>query len=203
MMTESGEKVTIKINGLESGIRTTGLSTMGDLIELIKGSIDPEHMITGLLINGRDLADAEWNANLGQLGTVILEVETGSPQEFVASRFAQAADVVRTCYIDFRDARKCFQGGDMARGNQRLVHAVNTLRAFFEWYGTMCELVPESERANYDLGPQVNEISEVCKRICQQQLYQSWWALGETLEKELEPQLDKLEDFCRKFTVSN
>jgi hypothetical protein len=44
----------------------------------------------------------------------------------------------------------------------------------------------------------VTEISETCKKICQQQLYQSWWALGESLEKELEPKLDKLEDACRK-----
>ena len=36
-------------------------------------------------------------------------------------------------------------------------------------------------------------------KMSQQQLYQSWWALGETLEKELEPKLDKLEDFCRGF----
>ena len=33
----------------------------------------------------------------------------------------------------------------------------------------------------------------------QQQLYQSWWAIGETLEKDLEPKLDALEDQCRKF----
>jgi hypothetical protein len=45
----------------------------------------------------------------------------------------------------------------------------------------------------------VEDIAECCKRICQQQLYQSWWALGETIEKELEPKLDKLEDFCRSF----
>jgi hypothetical protein len=76
--------------------------------------------------------------------------------------------------------------------------AVDTLRAFFEWYGTLMQLVPEGERTRIDISSQVREISEICKRICQQQLYQSWWALGESLEKELEPQLDRLEDTCRR-----
>ena len=67
----------------------------------------------------------------------------------------------------------------------------------------MQELVPVSERSSYELGDRVTEITETCKRICQQQLYQSWWALGETLEKELEPQLDRLEDFCKKFGTEN
>ncbi|MEI7489443.1 MAG: hypothetical protein WCJ72_18910, partial [Chryseobacterium sp.] len=56
--------------------------------------------------------------------------------------------------------------------------------------------------ASYDIEKQVIEIGEVCQKICQQQLYQSWWALGETIEKELEPKLDQLETFCRRFQES-
>jgi hypothetical protein len=87
----------------------------------------------------------------------------------------------------------------MNTGNRMLIEAVNTARAFFEWYGTLLELVPEEERGHYDISKYVAEISSICKTICQQQLYQSWWALGETIEKELEPKLDKLEDHMRKF----
>ena len=87
----------------------------------------------------------------------------------------------------------------MQTGNQRLVQAVNTAKAFFDWYATIVELAPKEKRSSYDINPQVLEISQICKTICQQQLYQSWWALGETLEKQLEPKLDKLEDFLRKF----
>jgi hypothetical protein len=87
----------------------------------------------------------------------------------------------------------------MITGNKRLKSAVDTLRAFFEWYGTLLQLVPDIKRDKLDISTEVQDISETCKKICQQQLYQSWWALGETLEKELEPKLDKLEDFLRKF----
>ena len=60
------------------------------------------------------------------------------------------------------------------------------------------QLVSETKREKLDISSQVVEISETCKKICQQQLYQSWWALGESLEKDLEPKLDKLEDACRR-----
>lgn len=192
--------VSVRINGEESQIRGDGLPKIADLVELIKTMIDPDHMITGILLNGRDLEEEEWTANPGNMGTAIIEIETGTQAEFVTERMKSASDVVRACYMEFRDARKKFQDGDMQGGNQAMVRAVNTTRAFFEWYATIFELVPADQKTRYDINPQVAEISEVCKRICQQQLYQSWWALGESLEKDLEPRLDKLEDFCRKAT---
>lgn len=172
---------------------------IADIIELIKANIDPEHMITEILLDGKELQDDDWLGAASKYGTVIMEVQTGTPESFVNERMSQASEVVRSCYLQFRDARKSFQDGDMQTGNQRLVQAVNTAKAFFDWYATIVELAPKEKRSSYDINPQVLEISQICKTICQQQLYQSWWALGETLEKQLEPKLDKLEDFLRKF----
>lgn len=187
------------INGSESSISGTGLPKMADMVELIKASIDPEHMITQLLLDGKELGDNDWSAPCGAFETAIVEVETDTPERFVEDRLSKASAVIQACYMEFRDSRKSFQAGDMQRGNQQLMTAVKTAQAFFEWYGVIFELVTPEKRVNYDISTQVTEISTICKRICQQQLYQSWWALGETLEKELEPKLDKLEDFLRKF----
>ena len=195
--------MSVVINGQESAIKGGGLSTFGDLIELIKSAIDPDHMITSIMIDGRELTDADWTSHPGRVETSIIEIETGTPESFAADRLAKASEVVRACFMEFRDARKAFQDGQMQVGNKKLLQAVNTLQAFFEWYGTMMELVPAADKARYDLTPKIMELSEVCKRICQQQLYQSWWALGESIEKELEPKLDKLEDFCRTFKTVN
>ncbi len=190
--------VAIRLNGKDSSVRTDGLSRISDLIELIKSMIDPEHMITGILLDGRDLDDAHWEMSPTQFTTSILEIETGTPERFVAERMSQASDIVKTCYYEFRDARKAFQDSNMQIGNQALIKGTNILKAFFEWYTTMADLVPADKRGRFDISSQTAEITDVCKQICQQQLYQSWWALSETLEKELEPRLDKLEDFCRK-----
>jgi hypothetical protein len=187
------------INGNESSINAMGLPKIADVVELIKASIDPAHMITELLLDGKELADNDWAAPCGSYETAIIEVATNTPDAFVQDRMAKSSTVVQQCFMQFRDSRKSFQSGDMQRGNQQLIRAVDTTRAFFEWYGVLLELVPTEQRPAYDISAQVSEISSICKRICQQQLYQSWWALGETIEKELEPKLDKLEDFCRKF----
>jgi hypothetical protein len=169
-----------------------------DLLELIKAQIDPEHMITAISIDGRDLTDDEWNQSMTQFGGDTLAIETGHPDTYVAEKMQDASRVVRSCFFEFRDARKGFQDGDTISGNQRLKVAVDTLKAFFDWYGSLVQLVSGPKRDKLDISPQVVEISETCKKICQQQLYQSWWALGESLEKELEPKLDKLEDACRR-----
>ncbi|RIL12542.1 MAG: hypothetical protein DCC75_00270 [Proteobacteria bacterium] len=194
--------VSVRVNGSDAPIPGTPSSSFGDLIELIKSGIDPEHMITSILLDGRELEDADWTKNLGQFGTSIIEIDTDTPERFVTARMACAGDVVKSIFLQFRDARQGFQNGGMFDGNQKLLRAVNTAKAFFEWYATMMELVPEGQKAKYDINDQVQVISDICKRVCQQQLYQSWWALGETLEKELEPKLDKLESFCSKFATA-
>jgi hypothetical protein len=187
------------INGEESGIRTEGLNTVADLIELIKTVIDPEHMITALLLDGNELKETDWAAGINNFKDSVLEVQTGAPRQFVADRLAESSGIVGKCFIVFRNCRKLFQDGKMEEGNRQLVEAVSALKAFFEWYSTIMALVPQNERSQYDITEHVNALSEACKKICQQQLYQSWWALGETLKDELEPRLDKLEDQCRKF----
>lgn len=193
--------VSIIVNGGEAPVKTEGLQKIADLVELIKASIDPEHMITQILLNGRELSEQDWTTSVNSYDTAIIEFETGTPESFVAARMAQASEIVREAFLMFRDARKAFQDGKMQDGNRRLVKAVDVLQAFFGWYGAMMDLVPEKDRAQYDISTQVRELSDTCKKICQQQLYQSWWALGECLEKDLEPKLDRLEDFCRKFGV--
>lgn len=188
----------VRINGKYTDINCTSVARFTDLIELLKMSIDPEHMMTSILIDGRELSDEEWSQSTAQLTGEVLDIETGLPEDYVVDRIQDASRVVRSCFLEFRDARKGFQDGDAVTGNKRLKSAVDTLRAFFEWYGTLLQLVPTPKRSKLDITPQVQEISETCKQICQQQLYQSWWAVGESLEKELEPKLDKLEDVCRR-----
>ncbi|MCX6114561.1 MAG: hypothetical protein NTV65_05000 [Proteobacteria bacterium] len=190
--------IQIRINGEAATMPIERLQTFADLIELVKSSIDPEHMVTLIHLDGRDISDEEWMLSPQQLPGELLDFQTGRPEIYVAERLQDASGVVRSCFFEFRDARKGFQDGDAMMGNKRLKVAVDTLRAFFEWYGTLMQLVPDTKRAKLDISNEVQEISEICKKICQQQLYQSWWALGESLEKDLEPKLDKLEDACRK-----
>jgi hypothetical protein len=188
----------IRINGEFSNFNCAATPRFTDLVELIKVSIDPEHMITSILIDGRELTEGEWSQATAQMVGDILDIETGTPALYVADRMQDASHVVRACLFEFRDARKAFQDGDQVLGNRKLKVGVDTLRAFFEWYGTILQLAPAHDRVKLDIAPHITEISDTCQKICQQQLYHSWWAIGESLAKELEPQLDKLEDVCRR-----
>jgi hypothetical protein len=188
----------ILINGQVVEFNLARARKFTELLELIKSTIDPEEMITAITIDGRELSDSEWEQEVSQFDCDNLEILTGSPDSYVGERLQDASRVVRSCFFEFRDARKGFQDGDNIVGNKRLKVAVDTLRAFFDWYGTLTQLVSETKRKNLDITPQVTDIADTCKKICQQQMYQSWWALGESLEKELEPKLDKLEDACRR-----
>lgn len=190
----------VRINGRETPINTAGLQRMTDFVELVKSIIDPEHMITAILINGCELSDNDWVAAVSQFESATIEIETGRPEEYVYHRLATAADILSQCYMAFRSARKDFQAGIMQEANRKLLNGVNTLREFFSWYSTLLELLDAEKRKPFDITEPVKEITDTCKTLCQQQLYQSWWAIGETLEKKLEPELDKLEDFCRKMT---
>lgn len=190
--------ISVKVNGEQSAVCTPGVTKIADLVELIKTTIDPDQMIVSILIDGRDLDEQDWLTSPGQFETSILEVETDLIENYVASRLQKAPAIIGQCYTEFRSARKGFQSGDMTAGNRQMIEAVNALKAFFEWYGTLMQLVPDDRRIKLDITEHIEEIAQTCKKICQQQLYQSWWALGETIEKELEPKLDCFEDRIRE-----
>lgn len=194
----------IQLNGQQSGLRAAALPRMTDVVELIKNSIDPQHIITDLKINGRDMTEAEWQGAPTQFqATDILEVATATPIEFVRQRTEFTPNLIENTFILFRSARQSFQAGDNDEGNKILSVAVRDLKAFFEWYALLQAVVPVSDRAKYDIKAQVESITECCKDICQQQMYQSWWALGKSIQEKLEPALDSLELYFRKMVVTS
>lgn len=194
--------IRVTINGSVTPLNLSGIGQVTELVELVKAVIDPEHMISQILFNGRELQDHEWNGALTQIGEGIFEVETSLPSAYVGIRLKDAPDIVNTCFLQFREARKYFQEGKLQDGNMALVQSVGTLREFFNWYCTLIELLPSEKKAILDLSNNMNQLAEVCKNICQQQLYQSWWALGESIKQDLEPKLDELEDSVRKAVIS-
>jgi len=194
----------IQLNGQQSGLKASTLPRMTDVVELIKSSIDPTHVITALRINGRDLTESEWIAAPTQFSsTDILEVVTTTPQEFLRDRTEATPNLIENTFILFRSARQSFQAGMNDEGNKILMIGVRDLKAFFEWYGLLQAVVPAADKAKYDITKQVTELTTICHEICQQQMYQSWWALGKTIQEKLEPVLDSLELYFRKLVAAN
>ncbi|MGI6680663.1 MAG: hypothetical protein ACOX3T_04180 [Bdellovibrionota bacterium] len=184
----------ILINGQAWEAPVQNSLKMTELVELVKSSIDPSQIITGILLNGKDLEDSDWNGYVSMESTDILEIETDTVENYIEDRISVCPNIITQCYLQFRRARKLFQNGESFDANNKLVEAVQALKSFFDWYSTLLALMTEAQKEKYDIEEYANRIYETCKKICQQQLYQSWWELGELLEKELEPTLDELED---------
>lgn len=194
--------LSVRIDGKQCEIVGENLPRLVDLIEVIKDHIDPGHMITALEVDGRPLADQEWELAPRQLGAVTVEVTTGTPGHYIADRIPMAPEIVDNCFLMFRETRKAFVEGNSRGGNELLQGAVQNFQAFVRWYRTILDLMPYDQRARFSIDEEVRGMGPTLERICTQQLTQSWKATGDTIFRELEPQLDTLHSRLR-FIVSN
>lgn len=195
--------ITVRLDGAPWQQNISGVRTMGELVEFVKSNIDPEKIITSLSINGQDLTDGDWRAPLSIQGENVLDVTTGSAESYVVDRLQIAVELVQEITEEFSRARESYQQGGSRDGNVGLNKAVSDLRAFLDWYYSVLSLIPGGNRVNLDgFRAEVGEVTKICEQLLQQQLYQSWWALGQTLQSKLEPKLGELKSFCERSSAS-
>ena len=183
--------VTVEINGEVAITDTSAISTMGDLIELVKATIDPETIITDLKLAGKNLSDTDWRVPLSVQGTSTLEVTTGSRDAYIIGRLHSAPELLEAITEEFDKVKDCFKDSMVEKGNKLLGTAVGDLDAFIKWYEAILAMLTEEVYKQYEdsLEKTAVAISATCEQLVQQQLYQSWWALGETIESKLIPEL--------------
>ena len=189
--------VSVRIDGEHSSINGEHLPRLIDLVEVIKDYIVPGHMITGLLIDGRVLADQDWDIAPRNFGNVTLDVSTGSPARYIYDKMSTAPSVIDNCFLMFRETRKAFVEGSSQSGNELLRAAVANMQAFVGWYRSMLELMPEDQKRRFCIDDEITAMIGTLERICMQQLTQSWKATGDTIGTVLEPQLDTLHSRLR------
>lgn len=187
----------VQINGRPFPSGTGDVRTMGELVELIKASIDPDTIITGIFLSGRELTDNDWRVPLAIHGESAIEITTGSREQYVSERLQSAALYLDRIIESFGKARTLFKSGESNPGNSALSSAVQDMRAFLDWYSTVVQMIQApDEAAVAKFESSVSDLTDTCEQILQQQLYRSWWAIAETLEKKLEPQLGQLKSVC-------
>lgn len=195
--------ITIMVDGQVLPADASSMRTMQDLVELIKATIDPDKIITSLTLEGAVLSDADWQGALTMHRGKTLEVSTGRKQEYLVGRLNSASDYLSRIIAGFEKAGESYRNGDSDGGNSALATSVDDLLAFINWY--MALLSIDADRL---VGP-INEfndhilgVQETCEQLLQQQMFQSWWALGETLRAKLEPKLAALQQFCQQTATT-
>ena len=186
----------VQIDGTPFQGNIADIKTMGDLLELIKASIDPDTMITVIEFNGEALTDADWNAPLNQQNGRVLDVRTGTKRAYVGERLAASAAILEQIENEFADAGNSYRGGFSPDGNSKLSHAVDDLGAFVQWYNGLLTMDEVLENQRVEFMSKVDALQKICEQIVQQQLYNSWWVLAETINTRLNPKLQEMRGLC-------
>ena len=201
--------ITVTVDGRPFSYQIDSTKSLGDLLELVKSSIDPDTIVTKILLDEKQLTDSDWRVPLAKQGGKSLEIITGTKQVYVDERLSSASMYLDKIIRSYGQARVLFKNGDIQPGNSALSAAVNDTKAFIEWYQTILQLIdnpPEAEVAKFE--DAVNQLTDTCEQVLQQQLYRSWWQLADLLERKLEPQLEQIKYAClgvfsRKGNISN
>ena len=195
--------IKVKVDGSDWTQDLAAARTMSELIELVKASIDPDNIITSITINGTDPVESDWRVALTVQGDSTVEISTGSKGSYINERLGTAVLITEQLINEFTRARSLYQEGISKDGNTAFGRSVNDLKVFLEWYYSVLALVPGAQSAREEFRTRVSEVTSICEQLFQQQLYQSWWALGQTIQNQLEPKLGSLRDYCANFAQSS
>lgn len=190
------------ISYLVGAIDPTKLGSVANLVELVKVSIDPERIITDIMVNGELLSDKDWKKTLTGYGDALIEVSTGSRMRYIKDRLIISSKYLRRIISDFSSARRLYQNGNYFSANKELKICVQNLDAYISWYATLLAVDKSTDRQFTNLIlDKVQAIKSNCQKITQLMLYNSWWIVGETIESELEPQLESM--YSVTLSISN
>jgi len=171
------------------------LATVGELVEYVKSTIDQETIIISLTKDDQPLSDSDWKRSLSSLKDSKVDIRTGSKLEFVKNRLDTVQELVDAVMKDLGNISGLFKANRSQEANNNFSNSLEDLSALMNWMYSILSMEPEK------LVAEVNEFSGIvkdlkfaCGQMQQQQLFQSWWALGETLDKKVMPLLESIKD---------
>lgn len=185
--------VTVRIDGVESQTDFSSAQSVNELVELVQSVIDPQSIIVSIMHDEKELTEEDWLSSQCLKGSGVFDISTGTRDDYLSERFYQAPVLLDHILQQFLFVRECFQKSDKEEGNKVLSIAVEDLKAFVEWYNSLLfasERVDDVVRSKFV--QRIESLTSICEQLLQQHLYQSWWALGETIEGKLAPVLSEI-----------
>jgi hypothetical protein len=171
------------------------MATVGELVEYIKSTIDPDTIIVSLTKDNEPLSDSDWKCALSSLRDSVLDIKTGSKTDFIKYRLESVADLVNSVEQDITHVSELFKGNKAIDANTHFTQTLENLNALVNWMYSVIAMDAELFQAEIDeFSGIVKELKYVCGQMQQQQLFQSWWALGETLERKVLPVLNTMKE---------
>lgn len=186
------------VDGKEMFSEVGDVRTMGDLVELVKASVDPDSVITAMTLDGENLSDADWRTPLSLIPKQVFEISTGSREQYISERMLKAEGYAAQVIESFARTSDLYLSGEIESANRKMASAVDDLLAFVNWYMNLLSMdADEMKDFIAKFNESVEKVHVVCEEVLQQQLYQSWAVLGGTLRDRLLPELMVIRDLCR------
>lgn len=191
--------VQIQLDGKPLVIEQSSAKTLGDVVELIKSNIDPDTIITSLLLEGGSLAEADWFAPLVQQNGKRLDVTTGTKRDFLTDRLSVANEFLTAVTAKFSDVERLFDNGLNLAGSSALSKAIKDLHSYINWYFGVLELDPKLRATVFvELSGDIDELKVICEQLFQHQLFNAWQGISGTIKDRLIPQLGKFAQSCTR-----
>lgn len=171
------------------------LSTVGELVEYVKSTIDPSTIIVSLSKDNEPLTDSDWKRSISSLKDSTLEIKTGSKMDFIHNRLQSVTELVEAVIQNVSDISGLFKANRSLDANTNFSATLEDLNALFNWMYSILAMDPDKFALEVnEFSGLVRDLKYACGQMQQQQLFQSWWALGETLDKKVLPLLESVKD---------
>lgn len=191
--------VQIHLDGKPLVLEQSAARTLGDIVELVKTNIDPDTIITSLLLEGNSLAESDWFTPIVQQHGKRLDVTTGTRREFLVDRLSMANEFLSAVMQKFSDVERLYSSGLNLAGNSALSGALKDLHSYVNWYHGILDLDPKlRDTVVVEFNSEISELKLICDELFQHQLYNAWQGVSTTIKSRLIPQLEKFGSSCSR-----
>ncbi len=171
------------------------LSTVGELVEYVKSTIDQATIIVSLTKDDEPLLDSDWKRSLSSLKDSTVDIKTGSKADFIQTRLNTVKDLVEAIMGDLGNISGLFKANRAMEANQEFSNVLEDLNALMSWMYSILSMEPDTFTLEItEFSGVVRDLKYACGQMQQQQLFQSWWALGETIDKKVVSLLETVKE---------
>ncbi len=185
----------VMVDNSELSFEASRLRTVGELVEYIKSSIDPDAIILSLTKDDEPLSENDWMMPLQSFNQSRFDIVTGSKNDFVKNRLEMVEPILEEMHHNFSEISRFFKQGEEEKGHEPFASSLNDLNAFVGWLHSV--YLVDEELFSMEL-QEFEAIIEGLKKTCLDvqayQMQQSWWNLGDILDLKVLSTLEQIRE---------
>ncbi len=191
--------ITVRVDGQTFAADVSQINQLGDLLELVKVTMNPDSIIVDLSLNDKPLSENDWSAPLSSHTEAIIDIQTGNKADYLHDRLGSAVPYLQEVIEGFDTAAAKYRASSIDDANEALRGAADDLLSFIRWYIAILAIEPVKLQPQIlEFTEYVKEVQEVCEGMLDQQEYQTWLTLAETIETKLQTCFRRLLEFLVK-----